>query len=613
MNFLQDIYTSYLIPSWNGVYSWIIESVNFGTAFLESLSFEQGGALFLCFVLLTVTRNLLFIKRTIKKTLDSEEKIENFIKEIKHSEDRINDSIKNLKKSHKSKFENIMEYIPPYPIQIDRTDEILNLVNLLGKKSEDSFNGLTKRNKDEIKLLELLRRELQEVREDNSANIEQELSNLPMVMEEIKSEQYKRFNRIDKQIDNIDVSPVVNIPQMPEIKIPAQKDYTEELDKYYEKYEQTYNKFIIAFENRSSSNENENNFKILKEKIAELLDYKTDLDQRLKQMEHKIIDAMPVPTILRESSESNQQEFNFPDFRKLNRDLLVQIEEAVSARLEELNKSIIESRELSSNEIENTIASIDKIATLVTSKLSSFHPDVIDNGVNNIVLSGINDLSNELENLKTQVSNILKQEIIIPQQSKLNIEEIIDPKLKEIERIFNEGKEEIKTEIKTSGNNISDLILNLPIVNRDDLSTMDINLSKLYSGMNNIINRISDIDITMKENQDKFNMIFFTHINDLKNSINEFREETNDVNLEPIISNIETRFNKLDHNFDKFLKQLSNIDSDGSKYEIELDKKSIDEIKHIFEVDIINQYQEQMIFLELLGNKISELSFKNNK
>jgi hypothetical protein len=610
MDLFKDIYNSYLIPSWDGVHSWIIESVSFFGAFLESLSFEQSMALFFCFVLLIVTRNILFIKRNLKKTLDSDDKIRGFIEEIKYSENRINESIKNLKQSHKSKFENIMDYIPAYPVQIDRTGEVLDSLDKFYGEAEDRFKGLVKRNKDEIKLLELLRRELQEVREDNTSSIQHELSNLPEIMEEIKGEQYKRFNRLDKQIDSIDVSPQVNIPLQPDIVFPIPKDYSEEISNLNRMISDM-GKGISHFQQDLNNTNDISHYKNIEHTIELLLNGKDEfISERLKLTENKIIDAMPIPTILREAKD-NSQEFNFPDFKKLNRELLIQIEEAVSARLDELNKSILQSRELSSNEIENTISQIDKITKVVTSKLLEVKP----NGNNNQeVINSIGNLSIELERLKKQVSNISKEVIdnIPEQQKSINIEEIIDPKLKEIERIFNEGTKEIKTEIRNSADNISDLIIKLPLINRDDLSTMDISLNSLHKNMNTIINKISDIDITIKENQDKFNMIFFTHISDLKLFINNLRSETNDINIETIIFELNNKFDKIDHNFDKFLKQLSaNTDRNGSPYEI--NTESLDQIKHIFEVDIINQYQETMIFLEMLGNRINELTTKRNK
>lgn len=561
--------------------------------FYETITIEQMSALFICFVLFYIVRNISFIKTEIKEVREDGESVEKLISEIKYSEERVHDRVRDLKQSHKDHFKKISDYIPDYPVLKDRTDEVLNFLSNFDNEVKNSFSGLNKRNKDEIKLLELLRREVQEAREDNSAsncNLE-----LPKSVEDIQKEQFIRFNRLEKQIESLEIKPIVKIPS---INIPEPKDYTNRLDEINKNYEKIYNKFTIALKNRNPSKDI--NFQQLKDKLVNLIDQKRlerEFNERLKLTENKIIDNIPTPIII-QTNRDNIKELELPDFKKLSRDLLLQIEEVVSARLEELSKKILESREISTLEIQRTIDQVEKISKIVTNKLLEVKPAVLINN-NSEVLQSIKDLEKELRNLKNQVANES-----VPVISETLIPDIaLTDKISEIERLFKEETKEIKNEIKIVGNDVSDLLIRLPLIDKNIVIPLTQSLSLIQNKMQGMINVISDIDITIKENQDKVNMMFFSNINELKSSISQFN---NEPNLVPILDRINTGFDKIDHNFDKFLTRLSAIPTEGSKYDI--NPKSLEEIKHIFEVDIVNQYQEQMIFLELIGAKISEIT-----
>jgi hypothetical protein len=584
---IQIFNEEYLIPFKNLLFQ-----------FYETIAIEQMSALFICFVLFYIVRSISFIKTEIKEVREDGESVEKLICEIKYSEERVHDRVRDLKQSHKDHFKKISDYIPDYPVLRDRTDEVLNYLSGFEEKVKDSFAGLKKRNKDEIKLLELLRREVQEAREDNASSVQLEL---PKNVDDIQKEQFIRFNRLEKQIANLDISPIV---KMPEINIPPQKDNYEVLKQINDKIERIdksiYSATILSQSDQIRYSDNTSVSKdFWPKKIEQWLgEQQKLLNQRLKLTENKIIDNMPSDsqTIINTKNES----VNIPDFRKLNRDLLLQIEEVVSARLEELNKKILESREISTLEIQRTIDQVKKISTIVTCKLLEVKPAILISSNNSEVLQSIKDLERELKSLKNQVAN----ESVSVISGTLIPDTALTDKISEIERLFKEETKEIKKDIRIVGD---DILMRLPLVDKNIVIPLTQSLSLIQSKMESMINVISDIDITIKENQDKVNLMFFSNINELKSHISNFKS---DPNLVPILDRINTGFDKIDHNFDKFLTRLSAIPTEGSKYDIY--PKSLEEIKHIFEVDIVNQYQEQMIFLELLGAKISELT-QNDK
>jgi hypothetical protein len=555
---------------------------------LSYFSIEQSISLLLCFSLWYVVRSVFSIKKMIE---DDKDRNEDFISEAKFSEERIYTKMIDFHQSHKDTTKKVI--LDNIEIPEDRTEELLEYLYEQDKTNCDYFHGLKKRNKDEIKLLELLRREVQEIREDNLTNLENIIfPDYSKNIDIVQNEQSKRFSKLERQINNINVNPIVKIPSQdtPIINIPKQKDYSPTLD------------LIISHINHIKNNpKGQNN----KQTITQLMDwtrFETMLGKYSKEIKDNQQKNIPIQQVHVSPKIPHPP---LPDFKQMNRDLLLQVEEAVSSRLEELNRNILNNKKSYSIEIQNTISQINKITEIVTNKLSSVkipNTNITDN--NKEVLGSISQLSIELNNLKKQVSNI-SREIPVPI---INVSNPI--KIDQIEDIFNNGKEEIKKEIKKESKIINDILIRLPLVDNIIISKLNNNIIDIAAKMKTLSYTINHIDITQKENQDKVNMLFFTHMNSLKNSIKELKS-LKDINLEPIIVNLEDRFNNIDTNFDKFLEKLSNMDTDGSKYDI--NPESLDQIKHIFEVDIINQYNEVMLFLDLMGSKISELTIRKKE
>ncbi|MBC8427336.1 MAG: hypothetical protein H8D97_00445 [Proteobacteria bacterium] len=570
---------------------------------------EQILAIFFSFVLLYVVRSLSFLKKEIKEIREDEKSIEKLITEVKHSETNIHSRVRDLKQSHKDHFKKIGEYIPAYPsFPKDRTNEVLELISKNYEETKDNFTELKKINESEIKLLELLRREIQEAREDNANSIQLELADLPKDINDITKEQYLRFNRLEKQIENIKVSPIIKIPECPKINIvqKSSPDYTFSLIELKDKIEKLndsiHSASIISNSNQIPKEKKEENKQFWNKKIDEWKSEQEKLiSEKLKETEHKIIDSIPAPIIIKDIDSQQLKEFSLPDFRRLNRDLLLQIEEVVSARLEDLNQQILNSRELSTFEIQNTINQVERISKIVTNKLLEVKPTVLINN-NSEVLQAIKDLEKELSNLKNQVQQEIHKPGISSEFEKDNSDDL-NIKLEEIARIFKEESTEIKTEVRQVSRDTTQILMRLASVERSITNKLSIGITNIISKMKSLSNNINDIDITLKENQNKISMLFYNHTNDLKS---ELKGLPTNVNLNPIIDNITSYFDIIDYNFEKLLTAFSNISNEGSKYDI--NPKVFEEIKHIFEIDIINQYNEQMIFLELLGGKISELS-----
>jgi hypothetical protein len=556
---------------------------------------EQYLALIVCFVLWYIVRSISFIKCEIREIREDEESIQGLITEIKNSEDRTNQNISNLKQSHKDYFKRLGEYMPPYPEQIlpeDRTNEILE--GFVGVKNEikDNLVGAKKRSKDVIKLVELARKEIQEARDDNASNNVQ--IELPKIVEEIQKEQYLGFNTLSKQITNLDINPIVKIPPV-EIK-EEYKNYEKQLEHISKEIKNINHSVSVYSKLLKDSTDRTPDIMIQrKENLEKLLEKQNKLlNDRLKLMENKIIDNIPSnQTIINTKTES----VNIPDFRRLSRDLLLQIEEIVSTRLEELNKKILESREVSTIEIQRTIDQVEKISKIVTNKLLEVKPSVLINN-NSEVLNAIKDLEKDLKQLKIQVASES-----VPVITKEDNSELTN-RINEIEKLFVSESQEIKNEVKQVGSDINGLFLRLPFAEQYKIKELKSSVDDILYGMKSMSNNINDIDITVKANQNKVSMLLFNHFTDLKNSIPKHKEP----NLIPIFERLNGGFDKMDNNFNKFLDKLSKIPTEGSQYDI--NPESLNDIKHIFETDIINQYQEQMIFLELLGAKISELSGK---
>lgn len=597
MNNIQEV--------WSVLYILYIEPFqNLLFQIYEQSTFEQLMSFFFCIVLLYIVRSISFIKKEIKEVREDEEAIEQFIKEIKFSESRIGDSINDLKQSHKAHFKRIGEYIPKYPDPpLDRTPEVLESITNLSQEQVTNLTGLRKRSKDQIKLLELLRREFQEVREDSASNTQQEF---PESIHEIEKELYLRFNRLEKQIDNIEINPIVKVPEQKQFETNTlkqkEKDYTEQFDLLNKQIENMKTN-INSFEKMKNYNSN-SYFYITDKKELEflLIEREELLHRKLKETEHKIIDivSQSQSVVIKQSiSESTE----IPDFRKLNRELLLQIEEAVSSRLEELNQKILESRDISTLEIQKTIDQIQNITSVVTNKLLEVKPNISMSN-NSEILQSINDLGKELQNLKFQIPKPKDESPMIygPGISSGFESPDLAGKFAEITKIFNQGTQEIKQEVRKVGNGVEDLLIRVSHANSDVINKLDISLHKIIAKMKTLSNSINDIDITTKENQNKISMVFYNHIDNLRSEL----FNVDNASTSPLMDNINSRFDKIDANFDKFLGILSNIPRDGSKFEI--NPKILDELKQIFETDIVNQYREQMVFLELIGAKISELN-----